>query len=204
IKVNPIDGVFVSATVEEALTYKINEASQGHVNASYTVPASTAVTECNGGTFTTSVATTPTAVNFGSVTSYDTFYRAEQEIYIQTNSSNGYVVTAQYNNALKTAGGTNTILDGACDGACSASTQAAWGTATNNGFGYTLGNITGTEAAWTGATFKIFGATPQTIMTKATGTAGSRIAVCYQLSVDTTQATGYYFNKLTYIATPKF
>ncbi|MFZ2206475.1 MAG: hypothetical protein WA061_07510, partial [Microgenomates group bacterium] len=204
IKVNPIDGVFVSATVEEALTYKINEASQGHVNASYTVPASTAITECNGGTFTTSVATTPTAVNFGSVTSYDTFYRAEQEIYIQTNSSNGYVVTAQYNNALKTAGGVNTILDGSCDGTCTAVTNAAWGTAGNNGFGYTLGNITGTEAAWTGATFKIFGTTPQTIMTKATGTAGSRIAVCYQLSVDTTQATGYYFNKLTYIATPKF
>jgi len=204
IKVNPIDGVLVSATVEEALTYKINPQSSGHVNASYTVPAATAVTECNGGTFTTTVATTPTAVNFGSVTSYDTFYRAEQEIYIQTNSSNGYVVTAQYNNALKTAAGAQTILDGTCDGACTASTQAAWGTAANNGFGYTLGNITNTEAAWTGATFKIFGATPQTIMSKATGTAGSQIAVCYQLSVDTTQATGYYFNKLTYIATPKF
>jgi len=207
IKANPIDGVFVSATVEEALTYKINPASTGHVNASYSTPASTSVTECNGGTFTTTAATTPTAVNFGSITSYTTFYRAEQEIYVQTNASNGYAVTAQYNNSLKTSGGTNTIADGNCDGGgspCSATTNTAWGTATNSGFGYTLGNITNSEASFTGATFKIFGSTPQTIMTKGSGTSGSQIAVCYQLAVGSTQATGYYSNKLTYIATPKF
>ena len=204
MKVNPIDGVFVSATVEEALTYKINEASQGHVNASGSVPASTAVTECNGGTFTTSVASTPTSVAFGSITSYDTFYRAAQEIYVQTNTANGFVVTAQYNNALKTTGGVNTIADGTCDGTCTADTAGAWATAGNNGFAYTLGNITGTEATWTGTTFKIFSSTAKTIMSKASTTSGSRIAVCYLLSVDATQVAGYYFNKLTYIATPKF
>jgi len=204
IKMNPIDGVFVSATVEEALTYKINEASQGHVNGSGSVPASTPVTECNGGTFTTSVASTPTSVPYGSITSYDTFYRAAQEIYVQTNTKNGFVVTVQYNNALKTAGGASTIADGTCDGTCNADTAAAWGTASNNGFGYTLGNIAGAEAAWTGATFKIFSSTAKTIMTKSSQTSGSRVAVCYLFSVDSTQVAGYYFNKLTYIATPKF
>jgi len=206
MKVNPIDGVFVSATVEEALTYKINEASQGHVNGSGSVPASTNVTECNGGSFTTSVASTPTSVPFGSITSYDTFYRAAQEIYVQTNSSNGFAVTAQYNNALKTAGGVNTIADGACDNApaCTSSGQQAWATPANNGFAYTLGNVAGEEAVWTGATFRLFSSTATTIFSKATPSGGSRVAVCYQLSVDSTQTTGYYFNKLTYIATPKF
>lgn len=204
MKVNPIDGVFISANVEEALTYKINEASQGHTNGSSVIPASTAITECNGGTFTTTSASSPTAVSFGSITQYDTFYRAAQEIYVQTNSANGYVVTAQYNNALKTAGGVNTIADGNCDGGCSATVNAAWGTASNNGFGYTLGNYTGTDATWTGATFKLFSSTPQQIMAKSSSTNGSRVNVCYQLSVDSTQATGFYFNKLTYVATPKF
>jgi hypothetical protein len=204
LKVNPVDGVLVSANVEEALTYKVNEASQGHSNGSGSVPASTAVTECNGGTFTTTSATTPTAVNFGSITSYNTFYRASQDVYVQTNSSNGFVVTAQYDHALKTTGGVNTIADGTCDGACNTTTNAAWGTASNNGFGYTLGNESGTEAAWTGATFKTFGSSPVTIMSKASGTSGSRVAVCYQLSVGATQTAGYYYNKLTYVATPRF
>lgn len=206
LKVNPIDGVLVSANVEEALTYKINEASTGHANGSAVIPAGTAITECNGGTFTTStgVTSTPTSVNFGSITSYASFYRAAQDIYVQTNSSNGYTVTAQYNNPLRTAGGVSTIADGTCDGGCTNIINAAWGTATNYGFGYTLGNNLGTDAAFTGTTFKVFGTSPQQIMAKSSSTSGSRVAVCYQLSVASTQSTGYYFNKLTYIATPKF
>jgi hypothetical protein len=208
LKVNPIDGVLVSANVEEALTYKINEANQGYVNVSGTIPAGTAVTECNGGTFTTTtgVTSTPTSVNFGSITSYGAFYRAAQEIYIQTNSANGYTVTAQYNNPLQTAGGLRTIANGTCDGGCTNIINAAWGTAGNYGFGYTLGNKTGTDAPFTGTTFKIFGTTPQQVMARSSATtgAGSRVEICYQLSVASTQSTGYYFNKITYIATPKF
>jgi hypothetical protein len=206
MKVNPIDGVLVSAQVEEALTYKINPASTGNVNSSSIVPGGTSITQCNGGTFTTSAssATSPTAVAFGSITQNNTFYRAEQEVYVQTNTTNGFAVTVQEDGSLKTAGGVSTIADGVCDSGCSSTTNAAWGTASNNGFGYTLGNVTGAEATWTGATFKTFGTSPQTIMSKGTPTAGSQAAVCYQLTVGPTQSTGYYFNKLTYIATPKF
>jgi hypothetical protein len=205
LKVNPIDGVLVSANVEEALTYKINEAGQGHANGSGVIPAATTL-DCLTGTFTTTtgVTSTPTSVNFGSITNYGAFYRAGQEIYVQTNSQNGYTVTAQYNNPLRTAGGVSTIADGACDGSCTNIINAAWGTPSNYGFGYTLGNNLGTDASFTGATFKIFGTSPQQIMAKSSSTSGSRVAVCYQLSVNSTQSTGYYFNKLTYIATPKF
>ena len=207
MKVNPIDGVFVSATVEEALTYKINEASQGQADANGLIAGGDAETSCTSTTFTTtsSVNSTPTTVNFGSLSAFDSFYRAAQEVYVQTNTAGGFVVTVQYNNALKTAAGVNTIADGSCDGTCTSGTAAAWATAGNNGFGYTLGNISGSEAAWTDSdTYKIFANTPVTIMSKATQSTGSRVAVCYMLSVDTTQVAGYYFNKLTYIATPRF
>jgi hypothetical protein len=206
LKVNPIDGILVSANIEQALTYKINEASQGHANGSSVIPAGTPLTECNGGTFTTTtgVTSTPTSVSFGSITSYGSFYRAGQDIYVQTNSQNGYTVTVQYNNALRTAGGVSTIADGTCDGSCTNIINAAWTGVGNYGFGYTLGNNLGTDASFTGATFKTFGTTPQQIMAKSSQTNGSRVTVCYQLNVANTQSTGYYFNKLTYIATPKF
>ncbi|MCR4326250.1 MAG: hypothetical protein NUV52_01185, partial [Candidatus Roizmanbacteria bacterium] len=101
-------------------------------------------------------------------------------------------------------GGGSTIPNGACNGTCTSSTAAIWTTASSNGFGYTLGNITGTDASFT-SNFKIFDAVnAQTIATKVTGTSGSRIATCYMLSVDVSQATGYYFNQLTYVATPRF
>ena len=52
--------------------------------------------------------------------------------------------------------------------------------------------------------YKPFSTSAITIMSKAGKTSSSQIATCYQLSVDSTQDTGYYKDKLTYIATPKF
>lgn len=204
MKINPVDGVFVSANVELSLTYKINEPSTSYVDANGSLATSQIITECNGGAFTTGVATNSTSIPFGSISSFDTFRRAAQTHYVQTNATNGYTVTVQYDNALKKAGVATTILDGTCDGTCTADTAAAWGTSTNNGFGYTLGNVAGSAAKFTGTNFKTFSSSAKTIMEELVVTSGSRVAMCYQLSVDAAQETGFYYNKLTYIATPKF
>ena len=201
MKVAPNDGVFVSASVEESITYQINDSSNGY---SGNIGSAVNVTQCNGGSFTTDVATTPYGVPFGSILNFDTFYRAAQSHYIVTNAADGYTLTVMSDGPLSILGGASNIPNGTCDGACTSSSAAAWVTAGNNGFGYTLGNITGTDASFT-SNFRIFDAsTAQTIATKATGTSGSRVASCYMLSVDPTQATGYYFNELTYVATPRF
>ena len=190
MKVAPVDGVLVSATIEETISYTI-------------AAVSTSTSACGA---TTSVTTTATAVPFGSILNVDTFYDAAQTHAITTNSSNGYVLTTQYDQALSLDGaGVTTIPDTSCDSSCSTGTPGAWATATNNGFGYTLANITGTDAAFTNATgYKPFSASAVTIMSKASSTTGSQIYSCPRLTVDSAQQTGTYFNKLTYIATPKF
>jgi len=202
LKVAPIDGVLVSATVEQTLTYQINDSSNGY---SGNVSSSTNVTQCNGGSFTTTSASTPTAVPFGSITTFNSFYRVAQTHYITTNAPSGYTLTAMENQALGLNGSSPTIADTACDsGPCTSSSSQAWTTASNNGFGYTLGNITGTDAAFT-SNFRPFdSSSPITIMSKNSTTSGSRIATCYQLSVSSSQQAGFYYNKLTYVATPKF
>lgn len=200
MKVAPVDGVLVSANVELSITYSINDSGNGYGGP--TIGASQTITQCTG-TFTTSVATTATAVPFGSILNFSTFYKAAQSHYVVTNAPNGFVLTVQADGPLTS--GANTIPFGTCDGGCvNQSTAAGWASAANNGFGYNLGNLTGSEAAFTGTNFKIFGTSPETIMSKASQTTASRIAMCYQLSVNATQPAGLYYDKLTYIATPRF
>lgn len=205
LKVAPIDGVFVSANVEQYITYTINDASNGY---SGDIPITTDVTQCRGsGSWTTTTASTATTVPFGSISSMDAFYKVAQSHYILTNAEAGFSLTVVADGTMsKDGGGVTTIPHTTCDaGTCTDTSPGAWITATNNGLGYTLGNITGTEASFTYSSgYKPFSTTAREIMSKASKTSGSRIAVCYQLSVDPTQDTGYYFNKLTYVATPKF
>lgn len=201
MKVAPQDGVFVSANVEESITYQINDTGNGYGG---NIASSTNVTQCNGGSFTTGVATSPYAVPFGSVLNMETFCRAAQSHYVVTNAADGFTLTVLSDGPLSTLGGGNTIANGSCDGACTTTSSGAWTTASNNGFAYTLGNITGSEAAFT-SNFRIFdNSLARTVMSKASPTNASRTAMCYQLSVDATQTTGYYFNKLYYVATPLF
>jgi hypothetical protein len=81
--------------------------------------------------------------------------------------------------------------------------------------GYSLANISGTDAAFTynesGRTFstKQFAdleasETQQTIMSKSTPAASSQAYVCYRLNVSATQPAGYYFNRIAYTATATF
>jgi hypothetical protein len=204
VVVAPNDGVLVSTTVPLALTWKINDAANpfgGNIGSGQSV--------CS---LTTSVGTTATTVPFGTITT-NTFYVAAQSHYISTNASNGYNLTVYATSpvaggALAKADGSASIANGTCDGACTTTSAGAWATATNNGFGYTLANETGTDAAFT-SNYKIFdgtadGASAVTIMSNAGAVSGNRIYVCYKLSVSGTQAAGFYFNNLNYVATPKF
>ncbi len=201
MKVAPQDGVFVSAMVEESITYQINDSGN---NAGGNIGVAGA-NSCAGG-FTTTVATTPYSVPFGSILNFDTFYKAAQSHYIVTNAPAGYSLTVLSDGPLSTLDGGTTIANGTCDGApaCTTSAQQAWATPGNNGFAYTLGNEDGTDAAFT-SNFRLFDdTTARTIMSNPAPTSGSRADICYQLSVDTTQTANYYFNKLYYVATPMF
>lgn len=200
MKVTPVDGVLVSASVEMSLTYTI-----GSVGTATTVPA------CGGADFTTTSASTATAVPFGSIVSMDTFYKVAQTHLISTNATNGYTLTVNYDMPLNLGIGSTTpgitIPDTTCQAtACTTSTPRTWTDSTAyNGLGYTLGNVTGSDAAFTYTSgFKPFSSSPVTIMSNSSTVSSNKINVCYQLSVDSGQSTGYYKNKLTYIATPKF
>ena len=196
MKVAPNDGVLVSANVELSITYTIDDGG----GASYLgVGASACPNHVN------TVATTASTVPFGSIVSTNSFYNATQTHYVVTNASNGYVVTAQQNGVMTNNVGA-TIASTTCDtGTCTSSTGGTWSTPTNNGFGYSLVNLSGTsDIPTSGTVYRQFSTTATNIMSYSGPTAGTRDAVCYRLSTSTTQQTGYYFNKLTYIATPKF
>lgn len=206
MKIAPIDGVLVSANVEMTITYTINDASNGY---SGNVGSAVNVSQCSATTFTTTSASTATAVPFGSISGLDTqFYQVGQTHYVVTNAEAGFDLTVVADGPMyKDGGGVTSIPHTTCAASpCTDTSPAAWTDyAGYNGLGYTLGNITGTEAAFTYTNgYKPFSTTARTIMSKATKSSGSRIASCYRLSVDTAQDTGYYYNKLTYVATPKF
>ena len=192
-KVAIVEHVGADVTVDETMTFTIS----GQTTA-----------QC---ATTTDVNTTATNISFGTAAA-NTFYDACQEVYIETNAASGYNVTLTQTQLLTS--GTDTIAEGTCDGGCSDTTEAAWATATNNGFGYCLENITGTDASPTNdcaagtpgfKTFTIHGTdTPEVIMTNTGVTSGSAAEVGYRISVDAAQPAGFYQNELIYVATAKY
>ena len=138
------------------------------------------------------------------------FSQGQTSLGVTTHSASGYIVYAQEEHPLKNPVSASVIPDTTCDtSTCSETTAAAWGTASNTGFGFTA---TGNDvlAAFAGGTaFKQFAdaslsEAPQAIM-QNTGTALGRIGtVTYQLSVDGSQAAGNYETVIKYIATPGY
>lgn len=204
-----IDGVTVSVSIDESLTFSINGVASG---------------SCTQGGSATAVTTTSTTVPFGSSgLSSETFYKGCHDINVGTNASDGYTVSVQESTSLLSAGG-DTLDDTSCDaGDCTqviaSGTTTAWATATNNGFGYTCSGSQCDAAFNTASEFNRFPCTsstasqcdptdgPQTATTPIsytgpTSTQTNRIV--YKLSFDTAQAAGDYSNTITYIATPTF
>ncbi len=218
VDVAPVEGVLVSATVDETLTFAI-------------AGVSSATTTCGE---TPDVTTTAMSVPFGTLINADTFYDASQQLTLSTNADGGYSVKAEENDQMGRNGNTctgaaagesvNCIEDTTCDGgSCSESSEDDWETATNNGFGFSLKNQTGSDATFQhnavsgsclGTASSDFCArqiadqeateTKQNVMYNAGPVAGSSVYVCYRTTISATQPAGYYYNKVKYTATAIF
>ncbi len=196
VKIANVDGVQVSATVQQTIAYTI-------------AGVASSTSACG---ITTGVTTTATTIPFGSITTFDAFTDAAQTHTITTNAANGYTLTAQEDQALTRVGANNTIADTGCDGAaCSAGasggvcTPATWSTGSNHGFGYTLANISGSDASFTNSSgYCPLTTVPNQIMGNAGNVSGNSIYMCSRLSIGSSQAAGTYVNTLTFTAIPKF
>jgi len=199
------DGVTLSATVDETLTFTV----AGVTDTNCSVSGGTDVIDTSGSAIT---------VPFGTLTS-DDFYDACQNLTVGTNAANGYSTTVK-TTTLPTSG-SNTILEGACDSGCSDTVAAAWSVDTNNGYGYCLKDEAGDAAVtsgWSGTnecgdgtqffkTINRINASEigQSIMQSAVATTTSdQTEIGYRISIDAGQAAGAYTTIIVYIATPTF
>lgn len=195
-----IEGVTVSATVAETLTFQIANVTPGDCDTTF-------------GDEGDASSVTNTSVDFGDIGT--AFTHGCQDLAIGTNASNGYGVTSQENSWLWSAG--NTIIDTGCDGGAEACTESAGGTwtvSTNEGFGHACDDITGAVCNTEYASldhYRRFANISETetpemlignIATPTTVTEKSRVE--YKISIDTLQPAGTYTNIITYIATPNF
>jgi len=81
----------------------------------------------------------------------------------------------------------------------------AWSSGTTYGFGYTLANVTGTDAAFT-SNYRhfadlAFAESPVAVMSNVGTTNDSEITVTYKVNVSAAQEAGNYETKVTYILT---
>ena len=225
VKVGVVEGVLVSATVEETIELIVG----GGTADSGTI--------CDVSRSASSIDTTPYSVPFGSIIAYNTFYDAYQTVEVRTNAANGYSVTIEEDDQLNkdsdpcdspsNSGADETdgcIKDTTCDtGSCDQANKGTWKTASNNGFGFSLENVTGTDAVFlynntdggcSTNSSPYFCAkqiadmqaseTKVQFMGKSSPTASSKVNVCFRLSISATQPFGYYTNRLKYIATASF
>jgi hypothetical protein len=213
IKVAVIEGVLVSATVQETLSVTIAG-----------VASSTSV--CG---ISTDVTTTATSVPWGTIVNFGAFQEAAQTVTVSTNADAGYVLKVEENDQMgkdgkvcssptsDTADATdNCIQDTTCSASvCSESTSQDWTSTSYYGLGYTLANASGTDASFLyNESARAFSAkqfadqeatnTKQTIMSNAGPVASSQIDLCYRLNVSAVQPAGYYFNKVQLTATATF
>lgn len=227
VKVAPIEGVFVSATVDETL--------------SFAVAAVTADTGSYCGV--TRTASTPDStvysIPWGTIPS--TYAAATnntaQQLTVSTNAVSGYKVYIEENDQMGKNGNTCTgatpsageftfsagtcIRDTLCGAsACSHTTSADWtDMATYVGLGYSLANQSGTDAKFLfNESSRTFSSktpadqeAPETrsdtsaeIMTNTGPVSGSSVYACYRLAIGGTQPAGYYYNKIKYTAVATF
>jgi hypothetical protein len=216
--VAPVEGVLVSATIEQTLALKVEgtAASSSHCNVS------------------TDVTTYPYSVPWGTIIPIDTFLNAAQKLTVSTNASSGYAVTIEENDQMGLNGTSCTgaapggdgftfgvgefcIKDTTCDnGVCTNAVTDEWDTGGFNGLGYSLASVSSNPAAvfYYGEESRSFssrhladqenGQPKQNIMTGSSPVSSDIIDVCYRISVSGTQPAGYYYNTVKYTATARF
>jgi len=207
----PVEAVLVSATVEESLSFVIDGVDSG-------------TSVCGQ---TTDVTTTATSVPWGTLSTPNAFKEAAHTLTVSTNAGNGYTVKIEENDQMglngKTCSGASAgeaddcIQDTTCNvSGCTESTSQDWTDASAyRGLGYSLENISGSDAAFTyNESDRSFsakqiadteaGETEQTIMSNNGPVDSKQIYVCYRIAISGTQPAGYYYNKVKYIATATF
>jgi hypothetical protein len=145
----------------------------------------------------------PTSIDFGPLVA-NTPKTGIHNLGVSTNASNGYSVTVQENDQLRSAMGVIEDVRGD-DGLVSHLTAGPWISDATVGFGYTLANAVGTAATFTSG-YKQFpcagqAEAAQPVMTNVGPTAVDRVRIEYKVNIGPAQAQGTYTNTLTYIAT---
>lgn len=219
VKVAPDEGVLVSATVDETLSFTVAAVTSANINAT-----------CFGGSGAPAgnlISSTATTIPFGSSILANTFYNAAQQLTVYTNAPGGYSVKVEENDQMgkdgnlcagATAGeAENCIKDTTCNGsACTETTSGEWSTNTNSGLGYSLTNVSpATDANFLyNESSRTFSAkqfpdqevseTKQVIMSNGGIVNGNSGCIVYRLAVSGTQPAGYYYNKVKYTASASF
>lgn len=203
VKIVMVEAVRVTATVEESLSFTIAGRSSGN-------------THCN---VAADVTTQAYSVPFDSLASANSFVDTAQQLNVSTNADDGYEIRVYEDDELGLNGADSPYIpDTSCDSSCDHTTTDDWTTASNNGFGYSLEEVSGTDAKfeWEDSTWyaKHFpnytdGATEHAdtnaeVMSNAGPVDDNAIYVCYRISVSGTQEAGDYYNTIKYIATPQF
>lgn len=224
VTVTPVEGVLVSATIDEILSLTVAGITAD--SGSY----------CGITRSATSPDTTATSVPWGTLApAYDAQKNnTNQQLTVSTNATSGYYLYAEENDQMGKNGGACTgataseaddcIQDTVCGSTpCTHQTFQDWGADPSSypGFGYSLQNVTGTDAIfdWNGAgdadvfNAKQFAdqeasesrsATTAHLMTNAGPVDAASAYVCYRIDVTATQPAGYYYNKLKYTAVATF
>lgn len=225
MKVAPVDGVLVSASVDETLTFTVAGVAAG------------SGTYC-GKTHTAGITTTATSVPWGTINSgyaVDS-NEAVQQLTVSTNAASGYKVYAEENDQMGLEGvacvgsspsvepftfsGPTTCIKDVSVGSISHTVAADWGTTpgSNYGFGYSLQNSSGTDASFLYNTSGVYDAkqfadqeasedkyaTGAELMTNTGPVNASSVYVCYRINIPGTQPAGYYYSKIKYTAVAKF
>lgn len=228
VLVAPVEGVFVSATIDESLSFTVaaitaNSGSYCGVTRTSSSPDSTAYSIPWGTLSTTYTAAT---------------HNAHQQLTVTTNARNGYEVYLQQTDQMGSNGNTctgtapsageYTFSSGICirDTLCSASTCTEttlrdWGSDPSSypGLGYSMEDVTLTDSVFefddSSATFNAKqiaddqGGEDETasgaeIMSNTGTTASSSSYICYRIDVPGNQPAGYYYNTVKYTATAVF
>lgn len=222
VTVSPIEGVLISATVDETLSLTVAGITAD--SGSYCGITRTA----------SSPDTTATSVPWGTLspTYLAATHNTNHQLTVSTNSGAGYKVYVEENDQMGKDGVACTgasageaddcIQDTVCDGTgCTHQTYRDWGSDPTSypGLGYSLENVSGTDATFeydtSAGTFnaKQFAdqeasesrsAADAHVMTNAGPVDSSSVYVCYRIDITATQPAGYYYNKVIYTAVPTF
>lgn len=217
----PIEGVLVTATVDETLQFTIAGVASG------------ASTYC-GQAHSAGITTTATSVPWGTLGSGYVIDKNEavQQLIVTTNAASGYKVYAEENDQMGLEGatctgtapsageytfGTSTCIRDANVGSISHTVAADWGATpgTNYGFGYATQGTDSVVAYNSGGTYMARQFADQQgsedkyaagaeVMANSGPVSASAIYVCYRINIPGTQPAGYYYSKLKYTAVPKF